>query len=499
MTEKGHSPPLAKAMVCDYLKEVQLLMAGDIALKWISDNQEALINASDRIWEFAEVGLHEDRSAALQARILEEAGFKVEFGVANMPSAFVATWGEGSPVVALLGEYDALPRTSNKPVPYKDPLVEGGAGHACGHNLLGIAALGAAIAVKQEMEEKGIKGTIKYMGCPAEETASGKVYMVRAGCFDGVDVALTWHPSSLNMVSLHSSLANRSVRFRFKGRTAHAAGNPEMGRSALDAVELMNIGVNYLREHIISQARIHYVITDGGGEPNVVPGEAESWYYIRAPRASEAKEIYERVIRIAKGAAMMTDTELEVKFYGGCSNVVPNLPLAEALHRNMVKVGPSDWSEEEIAFARQMTEGFPPGQREGALAKLTQEGIDLTGKYLHDAILPLVKEKTAMPGSTDVGDVSWVTPTAQFSTACFVLGSAGHSWQITAASGMSIGHKGMLQAARILALTTLDAMTDPDLIARAKEEFEKEKRGEVYESPIPPEVIKPIDPFEGHR
>ena len=474
-------------------------MAGDSAVKWITDNRESLIAASDRIWELAEIGLRETESAAIQARMLSDAGFRVALGVANMPSAIMASWGQGSPVVALLGEYDALPRTSNKPVPYKEPLVENGAGHACGHNLLGMSAVAAAIAVKEEMQAKGLRGTIRYAGCPAEETASGKAYMVRAGCFDDVDIVLTWHPSSMNSVSLQSSLANRSVRFRFHGRTAHAAGNPEMGRSALDAVELMNIGANYLREHIISQARIHYVITDGGGEPNVVPGEAESWYYIRAPRASQAKEIYERVIRIANGAAMMTDTDLEVRFFGGCANVLPNLPLAEALYRNMTQVGPSAWSEEEMAWAKQMNDKFPAGQREAGLARLTQESIDLTGKYLHDAVLPLSKEKTAMAGSTDVGDVSWVTPTHQFSTACFVLASSGHSWQITASSGMSIGHKGMLQAAEILARTSLDVMTDPDLVTRAKADFEKEKRGEVYESPIPPEVTRPVDPFEGHK
>lgn len=474
-------------------------MPGDMASAWVDSNQAGLIQLSDEIWRLAEIGLREIQSATLQAEMLEKAGFKIEMGVAAMPSAFIATWGEGSPVVALLGEYDALPRTSNKPLPCQQPLVEGAPGHACGHNLLGVAAVGAAIAAKAEMEALGIKGTVKYMGCPAEETASGKAYMVRAGCFDGVDASLTWHPSSFNVVSLFSTLANRSVRFRFKGRTAHAAGNPEMGRSALDAVELMNVGVNYLREHIISQARVHYVITDGGGEPNVVPGEAESWYYIRAPKAPQAKEVYERVVRIAKGAAMMTDTELTIRFFGGCSNVIPNEPLARALYRNMTKLGAPQFDDADREFALKMTSLFPPGQKEGALSMLKERGLDISSQNLCTFVLPFVTDRTAMAGSTDVGDVSWVCPTAQFSTACNVLGSAGHSWQVTAASGMGIGHKGMLLATRILALTTLDIMNDPALLQQSKEAFSKELGGLEYESPIPDDIKEPVDPFEGHK
>ena len=472
-------------------------MAGDIALEWIDKNAGDLVQMSDEIWRLAEIGLREFKSAALQAAALEKAGFAIDMGVASMPSAFVATWGKGSPVIALLGEYDSLPRTSQKPVPYRDPLVEGGAGHACGHNLLGVASVGAALALKEEMESHGIQGTIKYMGCPAEETASGKVYMVRAGCLDGVDAALTWHSSSMNAVSMLSSLANRSVRFRFHGRTAHAAGNPEMGRSALDAVDLMNTGVNYLREHVPSQARIHYVITDGGGEPNVVPDLAESWYYIRAPKAPQAKEIYERILRIAKGAAMMTDTELEVRFFGGCSNVIANLPLSEALHRNLLKVGAPKFTEQEKAFAKEMASHFPPGQKEGSLTMLAERGIDLSPYDLHESVLQLFKDRTAMPGSTDVGDVSWVCPTAQFTTACNVIGSAGHSWQVTATSGMSIGHKGMIQATKVLALTALDALLDPELVEKAKADFRQSLGKTTYESPVPPEIVEPVDPFQG--
>ena len=473
-------------------------MPKDYALSWIETEKNTLRAMSDQIWQFAEIGLREYKSSTLQAEVLKDAGFSIQMGVAGMPTAFVATWGEGSPRIALLGEYDALPATSNRTVPHHEPLEAEAPGHACGHNLLGVAAVGAAIAAKQAMERADLRGTIQYMGCPAEETASGKTYMVKHGCFSGVDVALTWHPSFLNMVTLFSSLANRSVRFRFTGVTAHAAANPEAGRSALDAVELMNIGVNYLREHIIPQARVHYVITNGGGEPNVVPGKAESWYYIRAPQADQTKHIYERVVNIARVAAMMTETEVEVQFYGGCSNVVPNEPLAEALHKNMLAVGAPDFDEQDLAFARKMTEQFPPGQKKSALARLEERGLDLSQEYLCRMVLPLVREKTAMPGSTDVGDVSWVTPTAQFGTACQVLGSSGHSWQVTATSGMSIGHKGMLQAAKVLALTALDCVLDPSLVSSAKQALDKELRGQQYESPIPENVQKPVDPFGNH-
>ena len=387
-----------------------------------------------------------------------------------------------------------MPGVSNKAVPRQEPVEAGGAGHACGHNLLGASAVAAAIAVKHEMAQSGIKGTVRYYGCPAEENAGGKIYMVREGLFDDVTVALTWHPSFVNAVSLNSTLAIKQARFHYTGRTAHAAGNPEMGRSALDAVELMNIGVNYLREHVISDARIHYVTTNGGGEPNVVPGEAESWYYIRAPRLGQLKEIYDRIIKIAKGAEMMTETKLAVKFNGGSANVVPNEPLARALHRNMQRIGEPGFTAADHAWAAEMAEHYPAGQREATLSKLAERGLDLGEAHLHEGIAPFNDDRKAMFGSTDVGDVSWVVPTAQFASACFPVGASGHSWQITAASGMSIGHKGMLAAARILALTSLDVLTDEDLRAAAAAGLKKELRGEEYESPIPPEIKEPVDP-----
>lgn len=476
-----------------------VLLTDRQSLRWIDGHRDEIIELSDRVWQLAEIGLREFESARLEADMLRAAGFDIQMGIAGMPAAFVASWGNGAPVVALLGEYDALPGTSNKNTPRPEPLVAGGAGHACGHNLLGVAAVAAAIAAKEEMEARGIGGTVRYYGCPAEENAGGKTYMVRDGVFGDVDASLTWHPSALNGVRLNSSLANRQAKFHFTGRTAHAAGNPEMGRSALDAVELMNVGVNYLREHIIQEARIHYVTTNGGGEPNVVPGEAESWYYIRAPRLGQLRGIYDRVIKIAKGAAMMTETELEVKFTGGCANVVPNQPLAEALHRNMQLVGAPVFDEHDLEWAREMSRHYPAGQREAMLQRLAELGLDLGDAHLHDNVAPFSSDRSAMAGSTDVGDVSWVTPTAQFSTACWPLGASGHSWQITAASGMAIGHKGMLAAAKILALTTLDVLLDPGLLAQAREALIKERRGEKYESLIPAEIKEPVDPFAGGK
>lgn len=474
-------------------------MNGERALRWIEGHQEEVIALSDAVWRVAELGLHEHESARMQAEMLAAAGFRVEMGVAKMPTAFVASWGSGQPVVALLGEYDALPGTSNKPVPRPDPVAAGAAGHACGHNLLGVAAVAAAIAVKDEMLARGLPGTVRYYGCPAEENAGGKGFMVKAGLFGDVDAALTWHAGPVNSVRMNSSLAVVHTKFHFTGRTAHAAANPEMGRSALDAVELMNVGVNYLREHVIPEARIHYVTTNGGGEPNVVPGEAESWYYVRAPRLGQQREVQARIMKIAEGAAMMTETSLATKYTGSCANVVPNEPLARALDRNLRRVGPPAFDAADIAWVEEMAGHYPPGQREGMLRRFAQAGLDLGDVQLHDSIAPFSADKTAMPGSTDVGDVSWVTPTAQFTTACYPLGASGHSWQITAASGMGIGHKGMLTAAKVLALTALDVLEDAELRQAARDALIKERAGEEFESPIPPEVTEPIDPFAGRK
>lgn len=350
------------------------------------------------------------------------------------------------------------------------------------------------------LDATGAEGTVRYYGCPAEETLVGKVFMVKEGLFDDVDASLCWHPSGLTTVGLGSSSAMNSVKFRFFGRSSHAAGAPEMGRSALDAVELMNIGANYLREHVIEQARIHYVITNGGGEPNVVPPEAEVWYYVRAPERREVEEIYQRLLKIAEGATLMTETTMELEFLSGCYNTLMNRPIAEMIWNNMEKVGPAEFSEEDEKFARAMAENFSAEQRDRVIRRVREEhGVDLGDDCLHEGLLPPVEPKgRSGGGSTDVADVSWVTPTAQFSTACSPLGATGHSWQVTAASGMGIGHTGMLQAAKILGLTGWQLLTDPEALKKAQEAFEEDTREEKYVSPIPEGTLPPLHQLPGH-
>ncbi len=472
----------------------------DVISGILQQRRDEFTELSDDIWRYAEVGLQEHKSAEAQADYLRRAGFAVEMGVADMPSAFVASYGSGEPVIAFLGEYDALPGTSQKTVPWQEPLEKDAPGHSCGHNLLGTASMAAAIAAAQAMDEEGVEGTVRYYGCPAEETLVGKVFMVKDGLMEDVDAALCWHPAPVNAVRLGSSSAMNSVKFRFYGRSSHAAGAPELGRSALDAVELMNVGVNYLREHVIEEARMHYVITDGGGEPNVVPPEAEVWYYVRAPERREVEEIYDRVVKIAEGAALMTETELEIEFLSGCYHKLTNRSIAGLIWKHMQEVGAPQFSSEEQEFARQLTDNLPPGQRERAIRKIAEEyEVDLSEDYLHDELLPPKEpEGRSGGGSTDVADVSWVTPTAECSTACAVLGAAGHSWQLTATTGMSIGHKGMLTAAEVLGRTGWELLTDEDALEAAKEEFAEATAEEPYRSPIPEGIDPPHDQLPTH-
>jgi len=472
-------------------------MSEKTVINWLERNRGRLIGLSDTIWEYAELGLHEAQSVSAQADFLRKQGFSVKTNLAGMPTALMASYGDTGPVIAFLGEYDALPGTSQKPLPYFEPVRPGGPGHACGHNLLGVGALAAAAALKTAIENGEVQGTVRYYGCPAEETLVGKVFMVRAGLFEGVDAALTWHPASLNALWMGSSLAMNSVKFRFQGRSSHAAGAPELGRSALDAVELMNTGVNYLREHVMPQARIHYVITEGGREPNVVPPEAEVWYYVRAPQRGDVDDIYERIVNCARGAALMTGTTFKTEFLTGCYNMLTNEHLSELLWKNMQKVGAPEFTEDEQIWASQMTANFPAGQRERSLRRIREKnGVDLSGSYLHSDLLPPIDPgKEDLGGSTDVADVSWVTPTAQFGTACSVIGAAGHSWQFTASAGHTIGHKGMFMAAKILGLTGLDLLTRPGEIERARVEFERAVEDSPYRSPLPEGAVPPMRQF----
>ena len=469
-----------------------MLVSDKTAITWVDDNYRYLSDINDRIWEFAEVGLQEYRSAELLASELEKAGFSIQRGVAGMPTAFVACWGSERPKVGFLAEYDALPHLSQKAVPFRDPVRYDAPGHGCGHNTYGTAVLGAVLGLKHEMEQDRLGGTIVFYGCPAEETLVGKVFMAREGLFDDLDCALTWHPSSLNVVSLGTSNAMNSAKFTFFGRAAHAGGSPDQGRSALDAVELMNVGVNYLREHVLQDARLHYVITKGGGEPNVVPPEAQVWYYVRAPRREDVDAIYERVRKIAQGAALMTETTFKEEILVACYNMLSNRTLSDIMHQALVRLGAPEWSEEELGFARKLAESFSPGQKEASIRN-SGAPVELLDQALHTGIAePFDKDKVGH-GSTDVSDVSWVTPTAQFGTACEAIGAAGHSWQTVATSGMSIAHKGMALAAKVMAITGGEALRDPELLKRARAEFEKALGGNKYKCAVPPEAKPPLD------
>jgi len=464
------------------------------ASKWIADNERRIIEVSDKIWEFAELGLQEFKSSSLLAEELRKGGFKVEMGVAGMPTAFVATYGEGGPVIGVMGEYDALPGLSQKAVPWKEHLVEGGPGHGCGHNIHGTSGMAGAMAAKVAMEASGIRGTLKFFGTPAEESGSGKVFMVRDGVFNGVEAVLSHHPSSMNTGGLGSSLANNSVKFHFYGVSSHAAGSPEQGRSAMDAVELMNIGVNYLREHVIQEARIHYVVESGGDQPNVVPAYARSWYLIRAPERDQVDEIYNRILEIAKGAAIMTGTTHKVEFIKGVYNELPNRVLNDLVISNMREVGAPKYTEEELKFAKEIAKTITPESKRTALRKSKRPGWEkLMDVDLDQTIPDAWNEGEVQPGSTDVSDVSWKAPTMEFSTATYVLGTPGHSWQNVAQSGMGIGHKSLMFATKTISASVIDLMTKPDLPKKAQDEFKQRMAGRVYKPPIPPDLKPPLN------
>ncbi|MCR6624005.1 MAG: amidohydrolase [archaeon YNP-LCB-024-027] len=466
--------------------------AKDIALKWIEENKDKIIFLSDKIWEYAELGLEEYNSSKLLADTLEEYGFKVKRGIAGMPTAFVAEWGSGKPVIGILGEYDALAGLSQKRVPWKEPIIEGAPGHGCGHNIFGAATAAGAIALKIAMEKCKMEGTIKYFGCPAEETLIGKVFMAREGVFEGLDFAINYHPSSFNTVSLGSTNAMNSAKFHFYGRASHAGGSPEAGRSALDAVELMNIGVNYMREHVIQDARIHYTIEKGGDQPNIVPPYARSWYYVRAPEREQVEEIYNWILDIAKGAALMTQTQHKVEFITGCYNMIQNKTLAMTCLKVMREIGAPKFSKEDYEFAKKIHETIPPEQKRNALKRMKiPDWEKLMDVILDEEVRDPWDEGEVSHGSTDVGDVSWQTPTLSFETACFVLGSPGHSWQNVAAAGVGIGHKGGIYAAKVIAATAIEIMSNGKLIEEAWKEFREKTKGKKYKSPIPPEVKEP--------
>lgn len=422
--------------------------------------QERYTTYSDwalKIWGFAEVGYKEVKSAALLKQALKDNGFTVEEGVAGIPTAFIATYGNGQPVIGILAEYDALPGLAQQAVPDRAPIAGQAAGHGCGHHLFGTASVAAGLAIKQLIEEKRLTGTVKVYGCPAEEGGSGKVYMVRDGLFNGVDAVIHWHPDNQNGVTMMSALANTSAKFRFHGLSAHASGAPDRGRSALDAVEAMDHMVNMMREHMPSDARVHYVITNGGKAPNVVPDFAEVYYYVRHPKREQVKAIFERVVKAAQGAALGTETQMDYEIIGGTHDLLLNRTLAEAMHKNLQKVGGVSYTSEEVAFAQKIQSTF---------------GIKSPAISYADSILPLKSEFDAGGGSTDVGDVSYAVPTVGLRAATWVPGTSAHSWQAVASGGTAIGTKGMMVAAKTMALTAIDLYLDPVLIQKAKQEYQ---------------------------
>ena len=457
----------------------------EYAVSWIENNKERIIKISDEIWRFAELGLIEYKSSSLLIKELEKHGFKVECGVAGMPTAFIASYGDAKPIIAIMGEYDALPGLSQRKVPYKEPLEPGKPGHGCGHNIHGVSGMATAIAVRYAMEKYGLKGTVRFYGCPAEENFSGKIYMVRDGCFRDVDAAISHHPGTMNCATLKSCLAINSVKFHFYGKATHAGGSPDQGRSALDAVELMNAGVNFLREHIIQDARIHYIIEKGGNQPNIVPDYARSWYYIRAPEREQVEYIYNWVLDIAEGAAKMTRTKLKHEFLGGLYNLIPNKTMSETIVKNMREIGLPKYTDEEIKFAEEIAKSIPPEMKIESLRKSKRPGWErLIDKLIDDEIPDPWGEGEISHGSTDVADVSWQAPTVEFSTAAWVLGTLGHSWQAVAQSGVGLGHKSLIFASKVMALTVIDLLTNADLLNRAKEEFKQRLRGRKYLSLI---------------
>jgi aminobenzoyl-glutamate utilization protein B len=426
--------------------------------------KQQYVDVATNIWNLAELGYKEGKSANLLQSMLKEEGFTIETGVAGIPTAFTATFGSGTPVIGVLGEYDALPGFSQDAVPYKKELAGNTNGHACGHHLFGSASAAAAIAVKNWLKSTGRKGTIRFYGTPAEEGGAGKVYMVRAGLFQDLDAVIHWHPGDDNNANPISSLANKSAKFRFRGVASHAAASPERGRSALDGVEALNYMVNMMREHIPEKSRVHYVITRGGEAPNVVPAFAEVYYYIRHPEMDIVKDIFNRVAKAAEGAALGTGTTMDYEVIHGVYNLLPNQILSTNLYENLKTVGGVTYDKSEEDFALKI---FP---------SLNRKDVNISDAAL---VKPYADQSDEAFGSTDVGDISWLVPTAGLSSATWVPGTAAHSWQAVAAGGMSIGHKGMMVAAKTMALTIMDCLVNPEMLKNAKLELLK-RRGDSF-------------------
>ncbi len=449
-------PVLGSIIICTAQKKPVVPAIKTAAITDLQAGYETYKKIAVQIWDYAEVGYKEYKSSALLQQTLKDNGFTVEAGVAGMPTAFVAHYGSGKPAIGILAEFDALPGLAQDSVPAKTPLAGKTAGHGCGHNLFGTASVAAGIEIEKLIAEGKLKGTVKVFGCPAEEGGSGKVYMVRAGLFSDADAIIHWHPGDANEVTKVSALANISAKFRFHGIAAHAAAAPEKGRSALDGVEAMDYMVNMMREHIPQQTRIHYVITNGGKAPNVVPDFAEVYYYVRHPEKGMVREIFNRVVKAANGAAEGTETTMDYEIIGGTHDLLLNNTLADAMQKNLLQVGGVQYTAEENIFAQKIQATF----NYKAPAITTADSIKTT-----------LNAADASTGSTDVGDVSYAVPTVGLTAATWVPGTAAHSWQAVACGSKDIGAKGLMVAAKTMALTAIDLFTDRALIEKATQEY----------------------------
>lgn len=465
----------------DVMKTLLILVAAaslkQAAIQEVDQIRDRMIAVNQAIWSYAEPGLEEFRSSRELQGWLEHNGFSIRSGVAGMPTAFVASYGSAGPVIALLAEYDALMGLSQKAVPRREPREDPSiaAGHGCGHSVFGTGSTAAAIAVKRIMERDGLPGTVRLYGTPAEETVDAKTFMLRDGLFDDVDVVMSWHASDRTRAGYGYSKAVAAARFTFEGLPAHASTSPDQGRSALDGVEIMNIGTNYLREHVPEDTRMHYVITEGGGQPNVVPPRAVSWYYVRADRHDTVERVFARLLDVARGAALMTQTKMSYVVEGDAHEVLPNRALALLVHENLKLVGPPRFTEEEEAFARKTQEALSPRPE----------------KALAEDIEPLPQRPEQRASSTDQGDLSWHVPTGSLEVAAYTFGAPGHSWQVSACTGMSIGEKAMVVAAKVLAATALDLVTSDDRLEEARKAFHEVRDPLTFTSLLPDDARPP--------
>ena len=470
------------------------------ALQTIEDKKELITEVADKIWEYAELSLQEFKSAALYCEVLEREGFQVEKGTSGIETAFKASYGQGRPYIGVLAEYDALSGLSQEAgKTERKEIHPGGTGHGCGHNLLGAGAFGAALGIKAYLEKTGTQGTVLFYGCPGEEGGAAKAFMARDGVWKDLDAALTWHPEDVNEVATGSSNSCIQVQYKFTGTASHAAGAPEMGRSALDAVELMNIGVQFLREHMSDKARIHYAITDAGGcSPNVVQPRASVLYMVRSNHVAEAVELQKRVDKIAEGAALMTETTYERKFIDGLADTVSNFALERVLYRNFQELGVPEYTEEENAFADTLADTYDHSAVPGVAAENDEDAREEVekmqkayGHAMNGFLAPLYQKDAFQAGSTDVGDVSWLTPTAQIHVAAWPNGCPGHSWQNVSCDGSEIGHKAAVHAGKVLAAAAIDILEDTSILDEARAEFEKRTKS-GYVCPIPADAVPVI-------